>query len=316
MRCLVVGCGSIGSRRARLLAEMGHEVGCVDKNEHRAKAVASMIGGVHYTQEHSFFWDAAFVCTPPDITPYFVVDFLHGGGLAVPALFVEKPLALRWDDGVGAIVSMTDSSVTMGACNLRFDARLETVDLWDADRVIFWMGQHRKYWNPDHVPLSLILDSIHELDLAHHFRGPIASADGYSHHDYATVAVTHADGRESYIHLDRYADPPTRFVQVAGSTERVDLWPPDGEMYVREMKHFLACVEKGEQTCNPLPQAAETLRWALEINAREERAGAQAEGRATQETAHDGHADGRAGLPRAQEAHGSPTYLAHRGDAI
>ena len=71
MRCLVTGCGSIGSRRARLLVEMGHTVMCHDADTDRAvelyhalgpNAKASLGGNVWTGAEDGY--DAVFVCTP------------------------------------------------------------------------------------------------------------------------------------------------------------------------------------------------------------------------------------------------------------
>ena len=36
-------------------------------------------------------------------------------------------------------------------------------------------------------------------------------------------------------------------------------------MYRREMEHFMDCVETGEETMNPLREAAETTKRALEV---------------------------------------------------
>ena len=49
--------------------------------------------------------------------------------------------------------------------------------------------------------------------------------------------------------------------------ERVvaNLWPPDPEMYRREMEHFLECVTNETDSMNPLAQAADVLGWALEV---------------------------------------------------
>ena len=44
MRCLVVGCGSIGIRRLKLLMEMGHEVLGVDDNWEAQRKAAEITG--------------------------------------------------------------------------------------------------------------------------------------------------------------------------------------------------------------------------------------------------------------------------------
>ena len=128
------------------------------------------------------------------------------------------------------------------------------------------MGQHSKYWSKGHKPLSMILDSIHELDLAVSLLGPITSIRGRSDETTALVSVHHEGGNSSLVSLDRVHELPVRIASVESPEDglAIEVKTDDG-MYEREMRHFLDCVEKGEPTCNPLEQAAETCRWALEI---------------------------------------------------
>ena len=273
----MVGVGSIGTRRAKILAGMGHVVGLVDP-----------IGAGQFAQEPSarfpyFYdlshvrgpWDAAVICTPPDSgRPEQIEQCLSMG---VRGLFVEKPLALDVSD-VDEVLSMglishdrigpLMATVTMGACNLRFVGGISGLRKikkpWRL--AAFRMGQHRKYWSPAHKPTSMILDSIHELDLAVHLNGPIESIRGYSETDVAEVSVHHEGGGLSHLYLDRWTDPPVRSVTVTRGTDRdfLRLKTNDG-MYEREMRHFMECVERGEQTCNPLRAAAEVCARALEV---------------------------------------------------
>lgn len=278
MRVLVIGCGSIGGRRARILAEMGHEVEGYDLDGVRHYYEGGA-GDVSYFADHVPGCDnlagnidradAVLICTPPETHLTLARQALEAG---VKGLYVEKPLALSMD-GWPELVAGAEGVITMGACNLRFDERLGGLGgqgdgPWHfSTEAATWsleMGQHAKYWNPNHQPISLILDSIHELDLLVQIAGPISKITGYSHRDSASVQVWHEYGCFGVIVLDRVSDPPHRRVRMKGSRD-IDLWPPDPEMYVREMAHFVDCVERGVETCNPLPQAVETLRWALEV---------------------------------------------------
>ena len=283
MRVLIIGCGSIGTRRAKILAKMGHEIWCQDADVHRAVALAKGIG---YPQRAHAYADwqtatpceAALICTPPDSgRPEQIERCLSMG---VRGLFVEKPLALdarevsdvtdllteQW--AVAGVIERYPDAVTMGACNLRFVGGISGLRKikkpWRL--AAFRMGQHRKYWSPKHQPISMILDSIHELDLAVHLNGPIESIRGYSETDVAEVSVHHEGGGLSHLHLDRVTDPPVRSVTITkkGDRDFLRLMTNDG-MYQREMEHFIGCVEAGMQTCNPLRQAAEVCARALEV---------------------------------------------------
>ena len=267
MRVLIVGAGSIGTRRAKILVSQGHEIGLVDPAgagyfaDHKwpwAAAIDHMHGA----------WDAAFICTPPDSGRPEQLDNLNRR-FDLMGLFVEKPLALGASD-VDEImrIRLANGTVTMGACNLRFVGGVSGLRKikkpWRL--AAFRMGQHRKHWSPTHKPISMILDSIHELDLAVHLNGPIESIRGYSETDVAEVSVHHTNGGLSHLHLDRVTDPPVRSVTITrkGDRDFLRLMTNDG-MYEREMEHFIGCVEAGMQTCNPLRQAAEVCARALEV---------------------------------------------------
>ena len=282
MNALVVGCGSIGRRRAKILLGQGHSVLLYDTDTGAAVSACAALTGMGHGKVEAHLGgnlgahDVALICTPPDSgRPEQVERCLQ---LGVRGLFVEKPLALGLSD-VDEVATMFDApgayrrpqvrdTVTMGACNLRFCGGVSGLAKirkpWRLAR--FTMRQAAKHWSPTHRPISLILDSIHELDLAVHLQGPIESIRGYSELDAAEVSVHHEDGGLSHIFLDRTTSPPVREVQVLrkGDYDSLLLRPDDG-MYEREMAHFMECVEKGTQTCNPLRAAAEVCARALEV---------------------------------------------------
>lgn len=266
MNVLVAGHGSIGSRRAGILRDMGHDVTTVDPDPASGADRSDLppdMGGL----------DAVLVCTPPETHLAVAREALEHD---IRGLYVEKPLALT-DEGWDEVVEECERRgiVTMGACNLRFDGRLGVLvgylgdEIAGAETVEFMMRQHWKHWSPQHEPVSIILDSIHELDLAVHLRGPIVRILGHSSKDQAFVVATHDSGRVSVLTLDRMTDPPDRCIWIGAAyhseSYRVGLWPPDEGMYEREMRHFMRCVERGNPTCNPLASALSTLRHALPL---------------------------------------------------
>ncbi len=283
MRILVIGCGSIGTRRAKILAKMGHELWLIDADQARASdlqvslkpplggplhlSFATLHGAIADSETRSP--DAALLCTPPDSGR--VGQIKACADLGVKGIFVEKPVAIDYETVKSvielAILARGQNVITMGACNLRFTPGMnELRKVKGSPRYgRFTMGQAAKYWNPNHKHISLILDSIHELDLARSVLGPIKSIRGRSSALTALVSVHH-EGGWSQIDLNRVSDPPVRLASVESTEDGVAMRvKTDDGMYGREMRHFLDCVEKGERTCNPLEQAADTCRWALEV---------------------------------------------------
>lgn len=277
MRCLVIGCGSIGSRRARILAEMGHEVWACDRDEQKAialkdegmavRACEIWCTAVEWADSYGEPIDAAFICTPPNTHVALAMFCVDEG---IKGLFVEKPLGLTKDAAFSLGYPDSPSLVTMGACNMRFDERVALArdKMIGAPWYAVRMGQHEKYWSPTHEKQTMILDDIHELDLLRYVVGPIKAIRGVSDTQGAVGHTEHERGPRGLFILDRWTDPPVRTLAAFpqdGPVVKVNLWPPDPEMYRREMEHFLGCVESGIPTCNPLAQAAETLKWALEV---------------------------------------------------
>lgn len=285
MKVLVVGCGSIGSRRAKILAELGHDVRIWDRREDVMMGLARegphhmlVCKSLEVALEVEGGPEAVLICTPPEAHLEGALEAATAYG--VRGLYVEKPLTLDLDElpafstigrpmiwSTGPVPKdWSKPLVTMGACNMRFDERASQLDGIFPESGFFTMGQAARHWSRGHFPLPMLLDSIHELDLATWLFGPIVRIEGTQSRDYADVLVTHKDG-VSHISLNRVADPPYRGIRlhVGEQCYETDLWPPDMEMYRREMEHFMDCVETGEETMNPLREAAETTKRALEV---------------------------------------------------
>ena len=156
MRILVVGMGSIGTRRAKALERHGHYVAGVDHKRERA--------------EFRHVSEAAQACRR--VT---VLEELFAAGIKY--VFIEKPLAVSYEE-LGKVMAVGSAfRACCVACNMRFDERF--VDLRNmvpasSDmKAVLTMGQHEKHWSPEHTALPMLLDSIHELDLAVQLSGPI-----------------------------------------------------------------------------------------------------------------------------------------------
>jgi len=143
-----------------------------------------------------------------------------------------------------------------------------------------------------------VLDCIHELDLALWLLGPatlhaavVLPAHSISLHTdgLAEILLRHRGGVVSNVHLNFVQRNYRRSIQVIGTegtiewdftAASVDLYGPDGnlveriaqdpawqvnQMYVDELSHLLGCIATGQQTCNPIATATQTLRLALTV---------------------------------------------------
>lgn len=277
MKALVVGCGSIGGRRAQILADMGCElvlcdveVPALDRLVFKLVADGVVVATNAWQALDKHDPDIVLVCTPPGT--HLQLATLAATRTHVRGLFVEKPLALSPHDLVQFQQGIFDraSMVTMGACNMRFDER-HPPSFKSVDTLFLVMGQASHLWSPNHQPLPMLLDSIHELDMARWMMGPIVNVTwGAAPHtaDRCDLLITHKGDRVTHIHLNRKLNPAHRTAVLFRGHERevVGLWPPDPLMYRREMEHFLTCVREGRpRSCNSLYEAAGLTQWALEV---------------------------------------------------
>ena len=249
-----MGAGSIGTRRARILAEMGHEVSVTDLDHDKALVAASQhenIRAVSGGQGRGLAVDLVMICTPPDSGR---AGQVHDALKWLPrAIFIEKPIALDEDTVYRVMDALAGEDVfTHGACNLRYCPEVATIRDMDIRFLTLRMGQHSSYWSKNHKPCTLALDSIHELDLACYIMGKADQVHGISTNDYARLNVAHVGdplsipvSSSSTLVLDRVTSPPVRWVEYiteAGVLGRVNLTTGD-EMYRREMEHMIVRIE-------------------------------------------------------------------------
>jgi predicted dehydrogenase len=164
----------------------------------------------------------------------------------------------------------------------------------------------RNYAAREETGGGCILDCIHEIDLARWYLGEVHEALCMTAHtgsleieteDIAALLCRHANGAISEIHLDYIGRTYERGCHIAGERGSI-FWDfnckqvrwfdvdqrewstfpqPKGwesnDMYVAEMRHFLACVESRGQTELPISEAASVMQiaFAAKASAREGR---------------------------------------------
>lgn len=240
---LVLGCGSIGARHARNLADMGVQLILVDQDEAFAQRLARIVGGQTATRESAPLTDLVVVCTP---TASHVQDL--GWALERGAdVFVEKPLASSRTDMERArelLREHTDRIVMIG-CNLRFSEGFRELkaNLHRVGKPLVYLldyGWWLPAWRPDadyrqqysarrELGGGIVLDAIHEIDYALELLGPVVDARGLCAttgalgidvEDSADMVLTHQGGM-SHIHVDYLRREYSRSCTVVGSDAEI-----------------------------------------------------------------------------------------------
>ena len=223
MKIGVVGYGSIGSRHARNLHTLGHDVLIYDP---------AIIGLNDKGKERMIYGqcDAVVIATP---TPFHAAGLLACVELG-KHVFVEKPIATK-TEGIAASLVMAaekDLIVMMGN-NLRFHPCVQQAKEWIAAGEIgtpiwaqFTCGQlNRKYTD------SVVLNwGAHEVDMALHLLGParvvtasVAFNAGGGIEDIADFLLIHDNGCRSSFHLDYVTPNEIREAWIVGDKERIGL---------------------------------------------------------------------------------------------
>lgn len=269
MNCLIVGYGSIGRRRSRLLRDMGHQVSVFDVD---GKAMKSALAdGFFLSHRRDFTGQVILVCTPPETHLEIAADALGVGrdSTRIRGLFIEKPLTVRRDEllwGAAAVPVMV-------ACNWRFSEAVALAQPFARSGYwAFYFGHKLALWRPGaeqvytHGPW---LDDIHELDLAQHLAGPIVAARAWVNEpQHVRAGFDHAHGVGSWVELD--FDKPVNYERsIAHANGRETVWRLERSevdaTYRREMTHFLRCVERDEVPMNGLTEAMRTTEIALAL---------------------------------------------------
>jgi predicted dehydrogenase len=272
MRFLVVGTGSIGTRHARNLLALGHEVSGWDARPEQLdaarRAAAGLIAAAGLGAGLAARPDAALVCTPP-ATHVAVARQAVEAGCHV---FVEKPVA-HLSDEVPALLDAAKRAgrlVTVGF-NLRFLPSLRRVKaLLDAGRIgrvhaaRAFFGYYLPAWRAEqdykeNYAVSAVqgggalLDLIHDFDYPAWLFGEAAELCCMAGHvsalagdteDLAEVTVRFASGVVVQIHVDYLRRAYRRDLEVIGSDGVITwdygsravrvLWPEPDQVEVHD----------------------------------------------------------------------------------
>lgn len=311
----MIGCGSIGCRHARNLRGLGaDDLVLYDRDGERAARLAGELGFTSVEtldRGYSEHPEAVLICAPTSLHLELAMEALRHGC----HLFVEKPLSHSME-GVDEFLRelMRRKKLLLVGYNFRFDPLLQTVREWLAEgragtvvsaRFHFgsylplrhpWEDYRAGYGAQERLGGGVILDAIHELDLALWIFGPpetIYCAGGkYSNleidvEDVAEILLSYPDKAVS-VHLDSVQTPAERWCEFIGTRGqiRADLFARTlryfdsatrewetvsanstiDEGYKSEMQHFLDCLNGRAEPAVDGRVAAESL--ALAENAK------------------------------------------------
>lgn len=320
MTTLICGFGSIGARHARNLMALGVSPLAVAEPDPARRGQAEELlgkGRAASSLQGAFEkwapFESVIVASP---TSEHVAQAAAVAG-HTRGLFIEKPLGSSLE-GVEKLLGAArrENVTTMVACNMRFypavadmARRLREGEIGRAMYARLRFGQYLPSWRPgaDYRTTysaiaaqggGIVLDDIHELDLAVYLLGPVSghgvmggrlSRLESDVEDFASINLRMESGAVAHVMMDYLHPLYRREIEVVGEegalwwTEddntlrvcahgekgwRVALADPAydyNQSYLDQMRSFLDCVARGAQTVNPLDRAARLLTLALAI---------------------------------------------------
>ncbi len=241
MKHVVIGLGSIGQRHAAILRSQGEEVIGVDiaPSKKFPFPVYEQLQDIGHPD-----FDVVWICTPTHIHSRQAIESLNKG----VHLFVEKPVAhtLESADSIRrAWEKMPNKKMVWVACNMRFHPAVIKLRRLIAAGIIGQPRIHRIHFS--HFIGSMrpgrdyrktyaahsgegggvLLDDIHDIDLALWFGGPVKTACGLASRspflgidaeDIAQISLIHENGTFTEIHMDFLRPNKSRGIEVVGET--------------------------------------------------------------------------------------------------
>ena len=241
LRTLVVGCGSIGKRHARVLRQIGvktlyacdpvpGQVEAAARDARFDKVADSFEAGVALAP------DVVFLCTPPALHVAQATQAITAGC----HVFSEKPLSadLRGVDELADLVARAGRKFMVGLCFRYHRGLLKAREAQEAGRIgrivsiRALMGEHLPDIRPDYRSLYLAkyngaFELMHDIDLAIWYAGQDVRAvqgiyGGFSDigieaPDLVELLLEFPDRCVASVHLDFFQLPRRRQIELMGT---------------------------------------------------------------------------------------------------
>jgi predicted dehydrogenase len=235
---LIVGCGSIGKRHARVLSGMGvHDIRACDPVAEQRESLLAQVPSVRMydsfeagLDDHP---DAVLICTPPAMHIPMAIQAINAGS----HVLTEKPLSdtTTGVDDLIALAAKTGKKAMVGLCFRYHDGLVKAKHYLDSGRVgrlvsvRAMVGEHFPDVRPDYRNLFSAkhggaFDLIHDIDLAIWYAGqPVAqvyslsgsfSDIGIEAPDVAEILMGFSDRCLATVHLDFFQRPRRRQIEL------------------------------------------------------------------------------------------------------
>lgn len=213
---LVVGCGSIGKRHARVLHGMGvKDLRACDPIEAQRDGLAREVPARLYSAYEEALTakpDAVVICTPPKMHVPMARQAIESGA----HVFCEKPLSDSSDgiDELVEAVNRTKRKFTVGYCYRYHDGLRKAKGLLDSGvygrlvSIRCMMGEHLPSVRPDYKALYSsksggAYDLLHGVDLAVWFASTPVQRVSCMAGNYSDIGIEAPDFAEMLVGFDR-----------------------------------------------------------------------------------------------------------------
>jgi len=244
----LIGFGSIGKRHYKNLKKISSNIFIYDKK-------FSNKNELNYIYKYC---DDVFVCSPLSTHEKYLNNLIKNN----KNIFIEKPLILDVKKNKLKILNYSKKKLIYVGFNLRFRKIIQYIKK-EIDKKkfgkIYWsnllMSSYLPYWRNNYNYKSsytnskkyggVLLDSIHELDLAEFFFGDSRLISGYlknfnvlkiKSEEYANLNLSHKSGTITNIQLDYINKFNKRLVTICGSKNYLHADITRGKLYIQGKK--------------------------------------------------------------------------------
>jgi predicted dehydrogenase len=238
---LVVGCGSIGKRHARVLASLGVADirACDPAAEQRQSLSAETPSARMYDTYEAALRerpDTVLICTPPAMHIPMARQAIEAGC----HVLTEKPLSDTLDgiDGLEVLAERCGKKVMVALCFRYHEGLVRAKQYLDAGRIgrlvsiRALMGEHLPDIRPDYRSLYLAVcngafELMHDLDLALWYAGQPVKRQHCAYGTYSDIGIQAPDLAEflldfedrcvATVHLDFFQTPRRRQMELIGT---------------------------------------------------------------------------------------------------
>ncbi len=240
---LIAGCGSIGKRHARLLAELGlTDLRACDPNPQQLQGLLAEVPAVEPVESFASGLaaqpDCVWILTPPQLHIPMAMEALTAGC----HVFSEKPLCETTEEvpALERLIAGSGLKMMVGLCFRYHEGLRHAKELLDGDAigrlvsVRALMGEHlpdirpdfRQVWTPTGISGGAF-DLIHDIDLAIWYAGqPVRRVEsvwgsysdiGIDVPDVVEVLIDFEDRCCASVHLDFFQRPRRRQIELIGT---------------------------------------------------------------------------------------------------